>query len=201
MGQSVRQGNVVRCDLDVLQRLFTVPGFLRRPLVLVQQRDTVDQGQVLFMITAGSGSGCPRTPAAPHTDSPPPEAAAGAGRCGACVKPRRRPPAPAGPPGSGPALLLLDRRCLLPALVDGQHHAAIEQLLIDVDGRGGEEQHYRAFHPVFLGDQLARLGIFAGTGNGQFPWLCRIFRAYAAWRTPSSSAIPSTLCLRLVSPR
>ena len=62
---------------------------------------------------------------------------------------------------------MLDRRRLLGALVDRQHQTAVHQLFVDVDGRAGQDQHHRAFHPVLAGDQLPRRRVLAGRGDRQ----------------------------------
>ena len=43
---------------------------------------------------------------------------------------------------------------LLPIFVYGQDDAAIEQLFVDLDGRGGEKDHHRPFDAIFLGFEL-----------------------------------------------
>ena len=64
-------------------------------------------------------------------------------------------------------LQAMDCLRLLTVGVDGEHHAAIQQLLIDIDGRCGEEHHYRAFHAVLLRHQLARRRVLAGRSDAE----------------------------------
>ena len=61
----------------------------------------------------------------------------------------------------------LDRAGLLAALVDREHEAAIDQLLIHIDRSRGQEQHHRPLHPVLLGDQHAGRRVLAGGGDRQ----------------------------------
>ena len=60
------------------------------------------------------------------------------------------------------ALLLVDRLGLLPLLVHREHDAAIQQLLVHVIRRGGQEDHHRAFHRVVVRHVLAAHRVFAG---------------------------------------
>ena len=45
------------------------------------------------------------------------------------------------------ALPVVDRPGLVAVLVDGQHDAAVQQLLVDVDRRGRQEDRHRARRP------------------------------------------------------
>ena len=59
-------------------------------------------------------------------------------------------------------LQTVNRLCLLALFVHRQHQAAVQQFFIQVDGRGCQKDHDRAFHAVLMRDQLARCRIFAG---------------------------------------
>ena len=65
------------------------------------------------------------------------------------------------------ALQSVDGLRLLALFVDGEHQAAVQQLLIEVDGGGGQEDHDRAFHAVLMRDQLAGGRILSGRRDGQ----------------------------------
>ena len=63
----------------------------------------------------------------------------------------------------------MNRPRLIPAFIDCENHAAIQKLLINVDRCRRQEQHHRAFHPVFLRHQLPRRIILARRGNRNLP--------------------------------
>ena len=65
----------------------------------------------------------------------------------------------------GPPLQLVDAPRLLPALVDGQDEAAVEELLVDLDRRRRQEDHHRPFDAVLLRDEPSRLRVLAGGGD------------------------------------
>lgn len=54
------------------------------------------------------------------------------------------------------------------SVVHAKNQTTVHQLFVNVDGRGGHEQAHGAFNLVFVGEQVARGGIGAGGGNGEF---------------------------------
>ena len=69
--------------------------------------------------------------------------------------------------GAFGALAGVDGFGLRAAFVHREHDAAVQQLFVDLDGGGGQEDHHRAFDPVLLGDEVAGHGVFAGAGYRQ----------------------------------
>ena len=67
------------------------------------------------------------------------------------------------------ALARMDGAGLVAALIDGQHQAAVFQLLVEVDRGRRHHQGHRAFDAIFLGDQLSRGGVLARARNGERP--------------------------------
>ena len=79
------------------------------------------------------------------------------------------------------------RRCswwmrprLLAALVDRQHEAAVQQLLVDLDRRGRQEDHHRPFDAVLLRDEPPRLRVLAGGGDRQLAFGLQELQGVAA---------------------
>ena len=95
----------------------------------------------------------------------------------------------------------VDRLRLLAVLVHRQHQAAIEQLLVDVDGRGGEEHHHRTFHAILMRDEPARLRVLARRCDRQHAFalqqLQRVGGAAGALPLPRW---PAPCALRSISP-
>ncbi len=56
----------------------------------------------------------------------------------------------------------MDRARLLSILIDRQDQTAIEQLFIDFDGGGRQEDHHRTLDAILMRHELARRRIFAG---------------------------------------
>ena len=71
----------------------------------------------------------------------------------------------------------VDRLRLLAVFVDRKHQAAVQQLLVDVDGRRGEKHHHRAFHAVLMRDQAPVAGSFPVEAIESVPSLCSSFSA------------------------
>ena len=75
------------------------------------------------------------------------------------------PPRPESLDGLRFALLLVDGARLGLLFVHREHDAAIDQFLVYLLGRGGQEDHHRAFHDVFMRHQLAAHRVFARAGD------------------------------------
>jgi hypothetical protein len=166
-GQAIRGGDVGCGDLDVGERGGPAGHGLPLPLVLVEERDRVDQGEVLLVIPPGPGPAIQEAELGSEgvhhrdgrqqplrvlmeLDQP---LALGAGQ--EAVQGPRRP------------LPLVDRPGLRAALVHREHQGAVGQLLVHLQRRRGQEQLHRTLHPVGMRHQLARLGILAGRGDGE----------------------------------
>ncbi|OQC68361.1 MAG: hypothetical protein BWX48_00069 [Verrucomicrobia bacterium ADurb.Bin006] len=67
------------------------------------------------------------------------------------------------------------------ALVHRQRQAAVLQLLVQVNGRGRQENHHRAFDVIFLRDHLAGRGVFARAGDGEFAFALQKFQRVAGF--------------------
>ncbi len=138
-----------------------------RPLVLVQQRNSVDQRQVLLLIPpqphARRGERELLGERVHHSKRPQKRLCCTMrGDNGLAARSRQQPlQRPRRP------LPRLDRSGLFARLVDRQHQTAIQQLLIDVDRGRRQEQHHRPFHAVFLRDQLTCQRILASAGDRQ----------------------------------
>jgi hypothetical protein len=66
------------------------------------------------------------------------------------------------------ALLVVDRAGLLAVLIDREHDAAVQELLVDVDRRRRrQEDRHRPRDPVGVGDQPARGAVLASRGDPQ----------------------------------
>ena len=131
-------------------------------LVLVQQRDRVDQRQVLLVIAARARAiveeGELVRVRIDHRQRP--EQPLGVAMQADDVFPGLpREQAFQRAPG---ALQTVNRLGLLAVLVHREHQAAVEQLLVDLDRGGGQEDHHRTFDPVLLRHQVARGRILAG---------------------------------------
>ena len=168
-GQPVGRGDVLQRHFQVLE-LRPAPGpLLHGPLVLVQQGDGLDQVQVLVVVPAGPGAVVQEgQPAGVRVDhrQPPQEP------LGVAVQPQQAGALPlAGVALQGAQLPLqpVDGPGLLPVLVHRQHHAAVLQLLVDLDGGGGQEDHHRPLHLVLVRHQPPRGRVLAGGGDGQLP--------------------------------
>jgi hypothetical protein len=61
----------------------------------------------------------------------------------------------------------VDGAGLLAVLVHRQRETAVEQLFVDLDGGGGEEDHHRAFDAVLMRDQAAGGRVLAGGSDRQ----------------------------------
>ena len=81
------------------------------------------------------------------------------------------------------ALHAMNAPGLLGALVHRQRQAAVLQLLVQVNGRGRQKNHHRAFNVIFLRHHLARLRVFAGAGDGQLAFALQQLQA-RSWRAP-----------------
>ena len=168
MGQGIGRDDVVKAGLDVFERGQAGP--LQRPgraLMLVQQGDRPDQPQILAMVAPGPGfvvkEGQVFGERVDHLHRPyqPLRIVVElADRCPVLARrqPRQRLLIPL--PG-------MDGAGLVAALVDGQHQAAVGQLLVEVDGGRGQHQRHRPLNLVFLRHQLARHRVFAGGGDGE----------------------------------
>ena len=75
------------------------------------------------------------------------------------------------------ALQPVDGLRLLAVLVHRQHQAAVQQFLVDVDGRGRQEDHHRAFDAVLLRDQPPVSGSLPVEAMVSSPSLCSSFNA------------------------
>ena len=60
------------------------------------------------------------------------------------------------------ALHAMDGLRLLAVFVDREDHAAVQHLLVEIDGRRGQEDHHRPFDAVLMRQQAARRRVFAG---------------------------------------
>lgn len=129
--------------LDVRDGLASIEHGLHRPLVLVQQRHGVDEGEVYLMIA-------PRARLVTEERQP----------VGIRVHYRQRAQQPLGVlvqldqarlvlPGLQPrqraplALKPVDGLGLRVASIDAEHHAAVQQLFVDLDGGRRQEDHHR----------------------------------------------------------
>ena len=137
------------------------------PLVLVDQRHRVDQGQVLGVVAPRARAGVEKG----QRGGVGVDDGQGAQQAlGVAVPAEDGLSLLAGQqPGERPALALepVDRPRLLPGLVDGQDEAPVEQLLVDVDRRGGEKDRHRPLDPVLVGHQAPRGRVLAGRGDRQ----------------------------------
>ena len=99
------------------------------------------------------------------------------------------------------ALLLMDRPASARGLRSPSARAAIQQLLVHVLRRRGQEDHHRAFDRVLVRHQLAALRVFAGRGDLQPAFATATASAHRRRvRAPCCSAMARILCLRSVSP-
>ena len=135
--------------------------------MLVQERDGLDQGQVLLLVAPGSHrlvrKGQARRVRAAHGDRP-------QQALGVLVQlaDLRAPLAPdRALSRARQPLRLVNGDGLLPGLVHREHDAPVLQLLVEVDGGGGQEDRRRAFDVVLVGHQLARGRVLAGRGDGE----------------------------------
>ena len=164
-GEAVGELDVVQLDLEVLHGETAVLDRLHLPLVLVKERDGVDQRQVLGMVPPGPGPGVEesqgRRVGVDHRERPKQP-------LGVSVPADDRLPVLAGQEAferSALPLEAVDRPRLLPGLVDRQDQAAVEELLVDVDGGGGEKDRDRPLDPVLVGHEPAGLRVLARRGD------------------------------------
>ena len=75
------------------------------------------------------------------------------------------------------ALELVNGPRLFAVLIHAQHDAAVEQLLVDLDGRRGQEDHHRSLDAVFLGGEPAGVGVLGGAGDHQLAFALQSFKA------------------------
>ena len=165
--QLAGQLDIGRRGLDVFERFAAArvpPDF---PLVLVQQRNRLDQGQELHVIAPGTRAvggeaHFERVRVGDRKRTQQPLRVAMHGKdvdaLLACPESLQR---------LRLALLLVNRPRLRLVLVHRQHHATVQQLFVDVDGRRGQEDHHRTLDPVFMRAQTARVRVLAGRGDAQ----------------------------------
>ena len=201
MRERVGLGDILRRGFDVLDDFAAGAQGLDGPLVLVQQRDGVDQGEILFMIAPGAGlvgeEGQAVGVGVDHGQGA--QEALGVlmqGEQAGFVL-------PGGQPRQGALLALaaVDGFGLLAAFVHREHEAAVHQFLVDLDGRRRQEDHDRAFDAVLLGDEVAGSRVFARRWQSSIR--LRTARASGHRRREqhlASSAMARILCLRFVSP-
>ena len=177
----VRQRNIIEGDFNV--RLAAWQG-LRLALVLVQQGDGVNQRQVFLVVApvagAPGGEGQGRGVGIENLHRlQKPLRVAERFQEGLPFLPRhesgQRPPFP---------LHLVNAPGLLGALVHRQRQASVLQLLVQVNGRGGQEDHDRAFDVVFLRHHFAGGRVLAGAGNGQLAFALQELQGVAGLLRP-----------------
>ena len=200
MRQPVRELDVGDGGLDVGQLDTRVGDGPVGPLVLMQQRDRPDQRQVFHVVTPGPGAAIrerqPRRERVHHRqrlEEP------------LRVLMRLHDPCLLGGgeeavEGLRGTLPLVDRAGLAPVLVDRQDDAAVQELLVDVDRGGGQEDRRRPRDPVGVGHQPTRGHVLARRGDGQLAFGLQELECVGGRCAPSSSTTARTLCARSVSP-
>ena len=167
MRNSIGQLNVRQRRLDVLHSLLASLRSFDGPLVLAHKRNRVNQREVLLMVPAQPrrlvGEGEELRIRVQHLQRPEQPLRVLMQRHQRLLLPVGQQPLqrPARP------LALMNRTRLLTPLIHRQHQTPIHQLFINIACRRREEQRHRPLNPVFLGDQVARGGIFARAGNRQ----------------------------------
>jgi len=61
----------------------------------------------------------------------------------------------------------MDGLCLFALFVDREDQAAIQQLLVQLDRRGRQEDHDRPFNAILMGHETPGGRVFAGRCDGQ----------------------------------
>jgi hypothetical protein len=132
---------------------------------VVEERDRADQREILLVVAPGAGVEEGERAGVGVGDEQRPQHALGVAVHG------QRPLAfvigQQALEGLPLALAAMDGARLLAVLVDREHETAIEQLVVDLDRRGGEHDHHRALHPVLVRDELPRGRVLARGGNRQ----------------------------------
>ena len=171
MGNAVGESNVIERDFDVLNELRIVVicalvGF-EGALMLMQESDDINQRQVLLVIAAQArglvGEGEVVRIGIQHVERP-------QQALRVLVQGNQRLLVALGlQAGQRPsvALQLMNGARLFPSFIDGQQQAAIQEFFVEVARRCRQQQGHRAFNAILLGDQVARVRVFAGAGDGQ----------------------------------
>lgn len=166
--QAVGGGDVVGRHLDVLNGSSAPLGGLHRTLVLMQQRQAGDEGEVLGVVATrthpAASEGQLRRERIDHVQRAEEPLCVAVKlddvlallACEEVLQGLRSP------------LPVMNGARLLGALIEGEDQAPIEQLFVHVAGRRHEERH-RSLHPVFVRGEPAGGRVLARAGDDQAP--------------------------------
>ena len=167
MREPVGDGYIVHRDLDVFDRAAIVLDRLRWPLILMQQRHAADERQILHVVAPGPRlrvveGQLPRVGIDDRDRLQEPLRVAMHGKHRVAVPPPQQPF-----DRLRLALHSMDSLRLRPVFIDGENKAAVQHFLVEIDGRGCQEDHHRAFDSILMGQQAPCRRVFAGAGDSQ----------------------------------